>query len=171
MATFTERLALVITADGRGAIQALNAVGQNAERNLGQADQRLDRLSAGMTRFGAVAVGASAIAATGLYRLGAAASNVEQAMGGAETVFGDAIGTVRRFSETSAQGFGISQRAALELTARLGSLLQGFGYTEQAAADTSVQLSQLGADLAAAFGGKPEDAVAALGAALRGGSV
>lgn len=96
------------------------------------------------------------------------ASRLEQSIGAVESVFGDAKGAVEQFAKTSAQAYGISAAAARELTSQTGALLKGLGMTTKEAADQSVVIARLGADLSAAFGGRPEEAVQALGAALRG---
>jgi hypothetical protein len=112
--------------------------------------------------FGAVAFGA------GLKRTIDAASRLEQAVGATATVFGQASSAVDVFAKNAAKGFGISESAARELTSQIGALLQNMGLTADEAASASVELAKLGADLAAAFGGNPEEAVEALGSALRG---
>lgn len=111
--------------------------------------------------------GAAAFAA-GLKRSVDAAARLEQAVGATETVFGSASKTVDEFARNSAKGFGISNAAARELTGTMGSLLKNMGYSREEAAETAVTMAKLGADLAAAFGGRPEEAVQALTAALRG---
>jgi hypothetical protein len=97
-----------------------------------------------------------------------AAARLEQAVGGTEAVFGEFQSTVDEAAQSSAKSMGISEAAFREVTSQIGGLLSGFGFTQEEAAKTSVSLTQLGADLAATFGGKPEEAVQALGAALRG---
>jgi len=97
-----------------------------------------------------------------------AASRLEQAVGGTSAVFGEAAGKIDDFASTSAKSLGISAAATRELTSQIGGLLKGFGFTQDAAADMSIKLTTLGSDLAATFGGAPEEAVQALGAALRG---
>lgn len=104
---------------------------------------------------------------TGVAKMTQSASNLQQSVGATEAVFKEASGTITTFAKSSAESFGISETAARELTAQMGSLLNGFGFTRDEAAKTSVQMTQLGADLAATFGGKPEEAVAALGSALK----
>lgn len=115
--------------------------------------------------LGALTVGA---AAKGLLSLATAASDAEQAAGGVEAVFGAAANVIDRFASQSAQAAGIASTSARTLTSQIGGLLQGFDFTQQEAAETSVVIAQLGADLAATFGGRPEEAVQALGGALRG---
>ncbi len=125
--------------------------------------------SAGQQVAGAFAQAFAAAAFTaGVAKSINAANRLQQAVGATEAVFGSAGRAVKEFADTSAQSFGISASAARELTAQIGALLQGMGFTAEEAASTSVELAQLGADLAATFGGKPEAAVQALGAALRG---
>jgi uncharacterized protein YoxC len=97
-----------------------------------------------------------------------AAGRLEQAVGGTEAIFGKFKRTVDEAARTSAQAMGISEAAFRELTSQIGGLLNGLGFTQEESAKTSVSLAQLGADLAATFGGRPEEAVQALGAALRG---
>lgn len=97
-----------------------------------------------------------------------AASDLEQSIGGSRAVFGDWAYIIDEAATGAAQSMGLSENAARMLTSQIGGLLKGFGFTQEEAAHTSVAIAQLGADLAATFGGNPEDAVAALGAALRG---
>jgi hypothetical protein len=97
-----------------------------------------------------------------------AASSLQQAVGGTSAVFGESADSVEDWAQRADEAAGLSERAARELTSQIGGLLKGFGFTNDEAADLSVTLATLGADLAATFGGKPEEAVQALGAALRG---
>lgn len=97
-----------------------------------------------------------------------AASRQQQAIGATEAVFKSYASTIDSFAASSADAYGISSSAARELTSQIGSLLKGFGFSTEAAAQQSVVLAKLGADLSATFGGKPEEAVQALGAAMRG---
>lgn len=164
----TERLSLIIDADGKGAIRELNKVGQSAEREIGRADNKLDKFGATMTSTGTKMMAGAAVIGAGMWQAGMAAADLEQAVGGTEAVFGEFTGTIETFAEGAAAAAGLSERSARELTSTIGAILQGFGYTQEEAAATSVSLAQLGADLSATFGGTPEEAVQALGAALRG---
>jgi hypothetical protein len=97
-----------------------------------------------------------------------AASNLEQAIGGTAAVFGESQRIIDEFASDAAKNAGLSEAAFRTLTSQIGGLLNGLGFTRDESAKTSVSLAQLGADLAATFGGNPEEAVQALGAALRG---
>ncbi len=124
--------------------------------------------AAGLDLSGVMAALGVASVTAGLYSLVTAASDLEQAVGGTEAIFGEAKAPVEAFARSAAESAGLTEEAARTLTSQLGGLLKGFGFTKSEAADLSIELSQLGADLAATFGGSTVDAVQAIGAALRG---
>lgn len=164
----TERLALIVTANPDVAVKGLVSIGKTADRELGKAESRVDRLANRLGKFGAGTLLAGGLAAAGLYKAGQAASELEQAVGGTDSVFKEASGTIDAFAKNSAQSVGLSERAFRQLATVTGASLKGMGFEVDAAADKSVQLVRVGADLAATFGGTTEEAVAALGATLRG---
>lgn len=125
--------------------------------------QAVERQSIGLADV--ISVGA---VVGGMKKITGAAAELEQAVGGTAAVFGESQAAIDEFAEGAAEAAGLSERSARELTSTIGSLLQGFGFAQDEAAATSTELAQLGADLAATFGGRPEEAVQALGAALRG---
>ena len=124
--------------------------------------------SSGVELRSILQLGGAGAAAAGLWQLVDAASELEQAVGGTTAIFGDAEGRVVGFARSAAEAAGLTETSARQLTSQLGGLLQGFGFTQDQAAELSITLSQLGADLAATFGGTSQEAVEALGAALRG---
>ena len=104
----------------------------------------------------------------GAKRLVDASAQLEQAVGGTAAVFREASKPVEDFAKNAAELAGLSEEAARTLTSRLGASLKGFGLSAEEAAEQSVFLAQTGADLAATLGGSTQEAVNALGAALRG---
>ena len=171
MATASEVIAILIKADGAAAVRELDKVGASAKRNIGGAGKETQSFTEKVkSNAGTIAAWGGTIAGVGAvaYDLALKASELEQSVGAVDTVFGRSAGTIEKFGDTSAEAFGISERAANQLTAQLGAMLTNLGYTQQEAAASSVELAKLGADLSAAFGGKPEEAVLALSSALRG---
>lgn len=175
MASTREIISILVTADAKQAVRELDRVGTTAKTQLGAAEKAsgkfTDRVKAGFANNAqAIGTAATALSAFGAvaYQTTQRASELEQAVGASETVFGEAEDTIAHFADTSADKFGLSERAARQLTAQFGALLTNVGFTADEAADTSVKIAQLGADLSAAFGGRPEDAVTALAAAMRG---
>jgi hypothetical protein len=104
----------------------------------------------------------------GAQKLVKAAGDLEQSIGGTAAVFGSAAGSVDEFAKSAAQVVGLSENAARVLTSRLGASLKGAGLSAEEAAKQSIFLTKTGADLAATLGGNTNDAVSALGSALRG---
>lgn len=164
----TERLALLVTADSSQAVRSLNDVERAADRGLGTVEQRIDRVGAGMRKAGAIMLTAGGAAAFGLYRAGQAASELEQAVGGSEAVFGSYADRIEAVGDTAAESMGLSERAFRESTSQIGAQLKGFGLEVDEAADKSIELTRVAADLAATFGGSTQEAVTALAAAFRG---
>lgn len=121
------------------------------------------------------AVGAGVLAAQGLRQLAgflsdsvAEASNLEQAIGGVESVFGEASAAIFDFGQTTAESVGLARSEAFQLSSLIGSQLQTFGFGAAEAAAETQNLIALSADLAATFGGPVSDAVAAVSSLLRG---
>lgn len=161
----TKTLSVVIAGNATGAQSAFKKVENDAD-GLGA---KLSGLGAKISPAMAAAAGAVVVGVGVMLKSAIdAASELEQAVGGTQAVFGAAAGTVDRFSESAADMVGLSESAARTLTSQLGASLKGFGLDAQEAADKSVQLTEIGADLAATMGGTTEDAVSALGAAFRG---
>lgn len=170
MAGLTERLQILITADASGAVREIQGVGRGAEQALKSTEDRIDRTGQQLTKFGAVAVAASGVAAAGLYELGSAASDLNEQTSRTRVVFGQASSSVEEFGRKAAASAGLSNTAALEAAGSFGTLFRGIGQTEQQAAESSVTFSKLAGDLASFSNTSPEQAVTALGAALRGES-
>ena len=59
MATITQRLAFLVSANADGAIKAFEKTGREAEKSLGKATRNIDALGAKMTKFGAVGLAAA----------------------------------------------------------------------------------------------------------------
>lgn len=163
-----ERLAILVTADGGGAIREFGKVGDAADRELGRAETGAERLGGKMTSAGAVMMGASAVMVAGLWNAGQGAAALEQSVGGSEAVFKENAGVLLEWAKGADKAAGLSEEAALRLTTRLGGALKGLGYDQETAADQSIKLTSIAADLAATYGGTTADAVTALGSAYRG---
>lgn len=164
----SERLALLIDINGAAAVSELNKVGSAADRELGKAEDLTQRMG---TKFQQVGVGMMATAATigvGLYQAGKGAAELEQTVGGTEAVFKSSAGVIDTWAKGADTAAGLSEQSARRLTTQIGGALQGLGFAQDQAAAKSIELTQIGADLSATYGGTTVDAVQALGSALRG---
>ena len=68
MTTWSDRLALIVTADTKGAVAGLEAVGTTAERELTKAQTKLDATGRNLTRLGVGSIAAGAVIGAGLYK-------------------------------------------------------------------------------------------------------
>lgn len=82
-------------------------------------------------------------------------------------IFGQSADAVQRFAE-SASAIGLSTREALAASAQFGNLFTAIGLSQDRAAELSVELTKLGSDLASFNNTTTDEALLALGAALRG---
>lgn len=87
-------------------------------------------------------------AAKGLFETAQAASDLAESTSKATVVFGQGIGEVQAFADTSAQAIGLSEQAALEATGTFGNLFTALGATKAQATELSPEVVTLAADLA-----------------------
>lgn len=95
-------------------------------------------------------------------------AQLEDSINAVNVVFGTASAQVLEFGESAAASAGLSASAFNQAVVPIGSLLRNFGFDAREAADAAVILVQRAADLASVFGGSVNDALAAVGAGLRG---
>lgn len=96
------------------------------------------------------------------------AADLQQSVGGVETVFGDSSSKMLEWSNNAAQAVGLSKNEYNEFATLVGSQLQNFGMSVEDSATKTNDLIGLGADLSSMFGGTTADAVDALSSALKG---
>lgn len=144
---------------------------KRVEKALGDTQDAADRnarrwsTASRVMRTAGMAMGTALVGVA--VKAGKAAAVQEQAIGGMEAVFKRQAPQMRTWARGMSD-VGLSMTDAATFASRLGASLKGAGMPLQQAADQTRRLTELGADLAATFGGTTADAVTALGAALRG---
>lgn len=123
-------------------------------------------LSAMATGVGAAFAGAGVIEFLNDSKV--AASDLSETVSKSNNVFGQSAQAVFDWSRTSAQSYGLSQRAALAATAQFGDMFHQLGFTEQQSARTSQNLVKMAADLGSFHNVDPSDVLERIGASLRG---
>ena len=162
----TERLALLIDADTRGAVRGLDNLGRSTRTQLGGAQSMVSSFVDGLRRAGPAIAGVGAIAAAGLYQSVQAAGDLSSATGALDAIFKGAAGEARAFAE-DAERLGLSQLDASRYAALLGGQLSNMGFGAAEAGDQAQTLIERAADLSVGFGSTAE-AVNAISAVLRG---
>lgn len=158
MAARTAALAIEITTRAK-----------DAQKGFDQTTSRAERFKSGMSKLmlPAAAVG-GALLAMGK-KAGDAASDLQQATGAVESVFGKQTKAVIEFSKTSADRMGLSQDAYRNYAALVGSALQNSGFTVRKSVTETDKVMQRAADLSATYGGTTSEAVEAINAAVSRG--
>lgn len=112
------------------------------------------------------------VVGAGILAVGAAAfkqaSQLQQASGAVDAVFGRQSGKVHKLAKDAANSVGLAQSEYSELASVLGAQLGNLGVSQDKLVGTTDSLISTGADLSAQFGGTTKEAVEALSAAFRG---
>lgn len=155
---------------GKSAILAIRIIGdatsavsemKKAEAASMSFKDHLGKAAAGATvALGAIGAGAVSCANS--------AADLQQSIGGVETVFGSSASKMLEWSNNAAQAVGLSKNEYNEFATLVGSQLQNMGMSVDESANKTNELIGLGADLSSMFGGTTAEAVDALSAALKG---
>jgi len=95
-------------------------------------------------------------------------SELEDATAAASVVFGNSMDSIIAQSKTAATTMGMSQKQVIDAANTFGTYGKGAGLAGQSLADFSKQMTQTAGDMSSFKGGTPEEAIEAVGAALRG---
>lgn len=144
---------------------------KNAQKNATTFGDKLKTaLKAGAAAFAAIGAAAGAFA----IKIGKdainAASDFNEELSKSEVVLGDAAKSVQEFARSAAQRLGQSRTEALRAASNFAIFGKSAGLSGKALADFSTDFVTLASDLASFNNTSPEQAVNALGAALRGES-
>lgn len=157
---------------GRSAVLAISIISDSrqARRDLGQFSGEADRATSSLSK--AAAPAAAVVAGLGLAGKAAldAASELQQATGATQSVFGKFAGRIIKDAKGAADAVGLSQAAFETQAVLLGSQLKNLGEPMNQVAGTTDRLITKAADLAATFGGPTSDAVEAISSLMRGES-
>ena len=99
-----------------------------------------------------------------------AATDINETISKVGVLFGDAAGEIEAFAKTAAVGLGQSQQQAMDAAATFATFGKGAGLSGSQLADFSIDLASLASDMASFNNTSPEQAIEAIGAALRGES-
>ena len=95
-------------------------------------------------------------------------SDVEDASAAASVVFGSSMGKIEAQAASAANTMGMSRAQVVDAANTFGTFGKSAGLTGDALADFSTQMTATAGDMASFKGGTPEEAIQAVGAALRG---
>jgi len=165
MAGGDRTLKLSLLADTKNLIDGLNK-GKKESETFGDKIDAINK-KVGLA-FAAMGAAATAMALKFTKDAIGAASDLEETISKVGVIFGDTASQVEKFASTAATNLGQSKQQALDAAANFAMFGKIAGLSGQALVDFSTDFVALAADLASFNNTTPEDAIMAIGAALRG---
>lgn len=96
------------------------------------------------------------------------AGDLQQNIGGSESVFKNYAGTIQKTAETAASSLSLSQSKYLATATKMGSLFQGSGFSVAQSADMVTQSMQRASDVASIMGISVDSAMEAVAGMAKG---
>jgi hypothetical protein len=147
-------------------------------KQLGIADKDTKGFSNNMKKYGKQAAAAFAVAATAAagyaVKVGLegvkAASDLNEEIGKAEVIFGDVSDEIMAFAKTADRALGLTQKEAIAASSTFATFGKAAGLTGKDLSKFSKGATTLASDLASFYNTSADEAITAIGAALRGES-
>ena len=158
-------LKLSLLADTKNLVDGLNK-GQKESQTFADKIEGVNR-KVGLA-FAAMGAAATAMALKFTKDAIVAASDMEETVAKIGVIFGDTAGEIDKFASTAAKNLGQSKQQALDAAANFAIFGKAAGLSGAALVDFSVDFVALASDLASFNNTTPEDAINAIGSALRG---
>lgn len=138
--------------------------------NLVNVKKQAEDTSAGtLSAFKTLASGLSALGFGAMIKNAISlAGDLQQNIGGSESVFKNYAGTIQKTAETAASSLGLSQSKYLATATKTGSLFQGSGFSVAQSADMVTQSMQRASDVASIMGISVDSAMEAVAGMAKG---
>lgn len=132
--------------------------------NLVNVKKQAEDTSAGtLSAFKTLASGLSALGFGAMIKNAISlAGDLQQNIGGSESVFKNYAGTIQKTAETAASSLGLSQSKYLATATKMGSLFQGSGFSVAQSADMVTHSMQRASDVASIMGISVDSAMEAV---------
>lgn len=138
--------------------------------NLVNVKKQAEDTSAGtLSAFKTLASGLSALGIGAMIKKAInLAGDLEQNIGGSESVFKNYAATIQKTAETAASSLGLSQSKYLATATKMGALFQGSGFSVAQSADMVTQSMQRASDVASIMGISVDSAMEAVAGMAKG---
>lgn len=137
----------------------LNQIKKQSEKTSDSVMDTFRKLASGLSALGIGAMIKNAISLAG---------DLQQNIGGSESVFKNYAGTIQKTAETAASSLGLSQSKYLATATKMGSLFQGSGFSVAQSADMVTQSMQRASDVASIIGISVDSAMEAVAGMAKG---
>lgn len=161
-----EQLNVIVSANKDDFDRKIRMVNENLVNVKKQAE---DTSAGTLSAFKTLASGLSALGFGAMIKKAISlAGDLEQNIGGSESVFKDYAGTIQKTAETAASSLGLSQSKYLATATKMGSLFQGSGFSVAQSADMVTQSMQRASDVASIMGISVDNAMEAVAGMAKG---
>jgi len=145
---------------------------QQIQGHMGKLSKDVNRIKRSFGGLGTAIVGAFALdKITGFAKTTVnAASDLNETIGKTQQIFGNTSYEIENFAKVASSSLGLSQRAAMDGASTFAVFGKAAGLTGSELTKFSTDLVKLSSDLASFYNTSPEEAIVAIGAALRGES-
>lgn len=137
----------------------LNQIKKQSEKTSDSVMDTFRKLASGLSALGIGAMIKNAISLAG---------DLQQNIGGSESVFKNYADTIQRTAETAASSLGLSQSKYLATATKMGSLFQGSGFSVAQSANMVTQSMQRASDVASIMGISVDSAMEAVTGMAKG---
>lgn len=151
-------LKINVLGDARNAQRAMDTTGESL-RNM---ERHMRNVSSAATAFNL------SIVIDQVGQMVKKASDLGETMSAVEQIFGAQADTIKAFGDTAAKSMGLSKTAALGAAKTFAGFGKGAGLAGQDLTKFATGLTQTAVDLASFHNTSPEEAIQAIGSALRG---
>jgi hypothetical protein len=110
MRNVSERLQFILSVDSSGAVKGFQDVGKAADKELGKAEGKLDKLGGNMTKYGAGAMAFAGVAFAGFKKLADGASDLNESLNAVDVTFGEASAGILELSQNASKAAGLSRK-------------------------------------------------------------
>ena len=149
----------------RGISIAISGNAAPLRKAIGQANKSLGDLGKGTS----LAMGAAAAATTAFaFSAIQSAANLGETLSKVGVLFGDNAGQIEKFANSAASSLGLTKQAALDGAATFATFGKSAGLTGDNLSNFSTKFVTLAGDLASFNNTTPQEAINAIGSALRG---
>jgi hypothetical protein len=167
MATGTRALTLKLLAD-------ISDFNKNLDKGAKDVDGFGDKMAAVGKKVGVALAAAAAAAGAMAIKIGIdgvkAASNLAETQSKVNVIFGESATAITKFASTAATQLGQTRQQAMDAASTFATFGKSAGLAGNELVAFSTDLTTLSADLASFYNTSPEQAINAIGAALRGES-
>ncbi len=140
------------------------------KKSLDEADGFLGKFGGSLQKFGLAAAAGIGAAGAGIAVAIGKASDLNETISKVGVIFGETDKQIQDFAKNAASSLGQSRQQALDAAATFGIFGKSAGLSGKALGDFSTEFVGLASDLASFNNTSPEQAINAIGAALRGES-